>query len=74
MGHRPLDVRENVKFRGGHFATWINQTFGESACAITLTMKKTFMDEWTGKLDYFAHRNIGQVLRSTIPGLLESLQ
>jgi N-formylglutamate deformylase len=69
-----LDVRENVYTRGGHFSAWVNQIFGESACAITLSMKKTFMDEWTGKLDYHAHRNLGLALRSAIPGLLESLR
>lgn len=74
VGPRQLDVRENVPSRGGHFSAWVNQTFGETACAITVSMKKTFMDEWTGKLDYYAHRNLGLALRSTIPGLLESLQ
>jgi N-formylglutamate amidohydrolase len=49
-GSRP-DVRENVKFMGGHFSQWINETFGEVGCAIAIEFKKTFMDEWTGRVD-----------------------
>ena len=71
IGNRQLDVRENVKFRGGHFPTWINRTFGELVCALAVEVKKTFMDEWTGRLDYHQHRRIGEALGSTIPGLLE---
>lgn len=70
---RQLDVRENVKFRGGHFPRWINETFGESACALAIEVKKIFMDEWTGKLDYHRHRQIGEALKSTVPGLLEMI-
>jgi N-formylglutamate amidohydrolase len=44
-----LDVRENVKFRGGHFSRWLHQTFPTSVCAIAVEVKKFFMDEWTGK-------------------------
>lgn len=69
-----LDVRENVKFRGGHFPTWINETFGPSACALAVEVKKTFMDEWTGRLDEKRHRQIGEALQSTISGLLESIR
>ena len=71
LDHRPLDVRENVRFRGGHFPTWINQTFGESACALAVEVKKIFMDEWTGTLDYHRHRKIGEALGATIPELIE---
>ena len=48
---RPLDVRENVKFQGGHFPRWINERFGQQACAIAVEVKKIFMDEWTGIAD-----------------------
>lgn len=46
-----FDVRENVRFRGGHFVRWINETFPESGCGLAIEFKKTFMDEWTGTLD-----------------------
>lgn len=45
-----LDVRENVRFRGGHFVNWINETFPTSGCGLAIEFKKTFMDEWTGAL------------------------
>jgi N-formylglutamate deformylase len=47
---RPLDVRENVRFVGGHFPRWIHETFPETGCAPAIEIKKTFMDEWTGEL------------------------
>lgn len=45
------DVRANVKFMGGQFSQWINETFGDVGCAIAIEVKKTFMDEWTGRVD-----------------------
>jgi N-formylglutamate amidohydrolase len=49
-GH-PLDVRENVRFRGGHLSRWVNERYGQHGCALAIELKKTFMDEWTGELD-----------------------
>ncbi|MBN2525689.1 MAG: N-formylglutamate amidohydrolase [Deltaproteobacteria bacterium] len=46
----PLDVRENVKFKGGFLSRWIAETFPESACVLAIDVKKVFMDEWTGTL------------------------
>ena len=46
-----LDVRENVKFLGGHFAKWIHHEFAESVCVLSIEFKKFFMDEWTGEAD-----------------------
>lgn len=45
---RRLDVRENVRFRGGELAAWVHREFPASGCAIALEIKKLFMDEWTG--------------------------
>ena len=47
---RHLDVRENIKFRGGHFPNWINTTFSNEGCALAIEFKKFFMDEWTGAI------------------------
>lgn len=71
---RHLDVRENVKFRGGRFSRWIHETFPDSACCLAVEAKKTFMDEWTGKLFPEEFEAIPQALESTLPGLLESLE
>lgn len=46
-----LDVRENVRFRGGHFSRWICNEFGNRSCAIAIEFKKIFMDEWSNHYD-----------------------
>lgn len=68
-----LDVRENVKFTGGHFSRWINHRYGSNACAIAVELKKTFMDEWTGELDPPKLEALKRALASTLPGLHEEL-
>ena len=70
---RQLDVRENVKFRGGHLSGWIHSGFADSACVLAIEFKKFFMDEWTGRVDERACEAIGRALRSTVPGVLEAL-
>ena len=50
VGHR-LDVRENVRFRGGHFSRWVHEHYAGRGCALAIEFKKTFMDEWTGEPD-----------------------
>jgi N-formylglutamate amidohydrolase len=49
-GHR-LDVRENVRFRGGHLCHWVAERYPQTACALAIEFKKVFMDEWTGQCD-----------------------
>ncbi len=71
---RRLDVRENVKFRGGQFPRWIHETFPESGCALAIEFKKFFMDEWTGELDRSAHEAIRRALAATVPAVLEGLE
>lgn len=71
---RRLDVRENVKFRGGQFSKWIHQTFPDSACSISIEFKKFFMDEWTGEADQGQLEEIRLALQSTIPGVLQELK
>ena len=71
---RHLDVRENVKFKGGNFPRWIHQNFPGTGCALAIEFKKFFMDEWTGKLDERECRAIRRALESTVPGVLEELE
>ena len=68
-----LDVRENVKFRGGYFPRWVHETFPESGCAVAIEVKKFFMDEWSGKVDQALLQAIGDAIRSTVPGVLDEL-
>jgi N-formylglutamate deformylase len=71
---RHLDVRENVKFRGGNFSRWIHENFPESACCLAVEVKKFFMDEWTGKLDSEEFEAVARAIEITLPGLHESLE
>lgn len=50
-GHR-LDVRENVRFRGGHFAHWTHERYPDAAVVLSVELKKVFMDEWSGEIDF----------------------
>ncbi|HUF30259.1 MAG TPA: N-formylglutamate amidohydrolase, partial [Gemmatimonadaceae bacterium] len=65
-----LDVREDVKFRGGHFSRWILARYPGDACALAIEFKKTFMDEWTGEPDEARIGIIGRRLAAAVPVLL----
>ena len=47
---KKLDVRENIRFKGGYLSRWIVENFPESACVLAIDVKKVFMDEWSGEL------------------------
>ena len=69
-----LDVRENIRFRGGACAAWAHRTFPEAACVLSIEVKKFFMDEWTGEANeelLDAHR---EALSFAVPGVLEELK
>ena len=69
-----LDVRENVRFLGGYHGYWAHTTFPDSACVLSIEVKKFFMNEWTGELDRVLHTAIGDALAATVPGVLEELE
>ena len=68
-----MDVRENVKFQGGHVSRWAHETFPRSACVLAIEFKKFFMDEWTGAPDWDAITSIRKALESAVPGILAQL-
>jgi N-formylglutamate deformylase len=70
---RVLDVRENVKFQGGHFGRWIHQTFPHQVLSIAIEVKKFFMDEWTGQANWHDIQMIAAALEATLPGVNEEL-
>lgn len=70
---RHLDVRENVKFQGGHFGRWIHENYPHRVCAVAIEFKKFFMDEWEGEPDAFEVECIYRALRSTLPGVRSAL-
>ncbi len=71
VGGRALDVRENVKFKGGYFSQWIHENYPETGCALAIEFKKIFMDEWTGEPDRAMIEGLKQALGQTIPVVLQ---
>jgi N-formylglutamate amidohydrolase len=71
---RPLDVRENIKFFGGHLPGWIHQNFPETVCALAIEVKKIFMDERTSELDRQQHEKLHAALRQASAGVREELE
>ncbi|HYH49539.1 MAG TPA: N-formylglutamate amidohydrolase [Acidimicrobiia bacterium] len=74
VGGRPLDVRENVRFRGGHLSRWVHATFPGQSCCLAVEVKKFFMDEHTGELDEAVWAGVHDALAATIPGVLNELE
>jgi N-formylglutamate deformylase len=70
----PLDVRENVRFQGGHLSRWVHERYAGTGCALALEFKKVFMDEWTGEPDDGHIRELTAALAATFRGLLEGLR
>jgi N-formylglutamate amidohydrolase len=70
---RSLDVRENIKFKGGYFSKWLHGNFPQKVCCLSIEFKKFFMDEWTGKGDDQQIEEIYSALKSTIPGILKEI-
>ena len=71
---RGLDVRENVRFKGGHLTRWVHETFPGSGCALAIELKKTFMDEWTGEVDSEAAAALQAALQSAVDPVLAALR
>ncbi len=58
----PLDVRTNVKFKGGHMSRWVNDRYGDRGFAVAIEVKKIFMNEWTGERDEDVFQQIKRCL------------
>jgi N-formylglutamate deformylase len=71
---RRLDVRENVRFRGGELSRWVDERYVGRGCALAIEFKKVFMDEWTGELDERHLEELRGALADVVPSLVEALQ
>jgi N-formylglutamate amidohydrolase len=71
---RRLDVRENVRFRGGELCRWVDRRYEGRGCALAIEFKKVFMDEWTGELDEHHLENLRGALAAVVPVLIEDLR
>lgn len=69
-----LDVRENVRFFGGHFGRWIHEAYPDSVCVLSIEVKKFFMDEWTGLVDQELLAAVPAALSATVAGVEEELE
>lgn len=68
-----FDCRENVKFRGGHFAHWVAETFPQTGAVLAIEFKKTYMDEWTGLVDEAAVARVRSALEAAVPVITAAL-
>jgi len=71
---RRLDVRENVRFRGGELCRWVDQRYEGKGCALAIEFKKVFMDEWTGEPDERHLEQLRGALAAVVPALIEDLR
>jgi N-formylglutamate amidohydrolase len=71
---RRLDVRENVRFRGGHLSRWVHSTFPGQGCALAVEVKKFFMDEHSGELNAPVWAALREALDVATAGLREELE
>ena len=58
-----LVIKHNVPFKGGDFSQWINRKWAGVVCALTVEVKKIYMDEWTGKKNDYVFNHIGEALQ-----------
>jgi hypothetical protein len=70
---RPLDVRENIRFRGGHLSRWVHAAFPGQGCCLAVEVKKFFMDEHTGTVDEPLWTGVHAALAAAVPGVLDEL-
>jgi N-formylglutamate deformylase len=67
-----IDARENVRFRGGYFPRWVNETFEGVGCALAIEIKKIYMDELTGEPRVDVIHEIRRALLRTLPPVVSA--
>ena len=70
----PLDVRENIRFRGRQLAAGTHARYPDRGVVLALEFKKTFMDEWTGAVDRARVDELARALGRTLPAVEASLR
>ena len=46
---QPIDIRENIKFKGGYLSQYINNKYADKGYVLSIEFRKDFMNEWTGE-------------------------
>ena len=70
----PIDVRENVKFKGRALSWWVHERYPGRGVCLALEFKKTYMDEWTGEPDERRIAQLQQALAATHEPVLAALR
>jgi len=70
----PMDVRENIRFRGRQLAAWTHARYPDRGIVLALEFKKVFMDEWTGDVDRGRIDEIAHALADTVPPVEAALR
>ncbi|WP_437918476.1 N-formylglutamate amidohydrolase [Sphingobacterium sp. LRF_L2] len=68
-----IDIRENVKFKGGFLAQHLIRRFGEDGFVLSIEFRKDFMDEWTGIPYMPIVQSYKQLLMHTLKDLQEEV-
>ena len=71
-GH--LDVRQNVRFKGGHLCRHVAEHFGDRVCPLAVEVKKIFMDEWSGQVYPERLAALETAFSRLLPELLDALK
>lgn len=71
---RSLDVRENIKFKGGYFGQWLHEEYSDKICPISIEFKKFFMDEWTGQPLEKDIKLIRELVKSSVLPVTQTLE
>ncbi|MFZ4260613.1 N-formylglutamate amidohydrolase [Sphingobacterium sp. HJSM2_6] len=61
-----IDIRENVKFRGGYLSQMINERFAEFGCVLSIEFRKDFMDEWTAVPNHLRIQSCKELLSNSL--------
>lgn len=66
---KSIDIRENIKFKGGNLSQHLNQLFGDQGCVLAFEFRKDFMDEWQGTPDMDRVLSTKQLLMNSLSTL-----
>lgn len=69
---KPIDARENIRFKGRGLAEFVHGRYGEAGCALAVELKKVFMDEWTGELYPETLDRLAEALADTVDPVVEA--
>lgn len=68
---KEIDIRENIKFKGGYLAQHLTNTFGNQGCVWSVEFRKDFMNEWTGETNSLKIQECRQLLLDVIEDFIK---